>query len=507
MKRALATAACGALAAGSLAVGAAPAVASRTQLSVFEDDLQLVMSTAAVRERTLDDLAILGADTIHSIVFWNKVAPEALSRSRPAGFDGSDPSSYPPELWDRYDGLVRGAAVRDIDLLLSPSSPLPLWASRCKGGAKVRRVCRPDLTQFKRFVQALGKRYSGEHPDENEGRGPLPRVSRWSVWNEPNLGSWLSPQSAKVNGRLMPQSPAIYRELVRAAIKGLRASGHANDDILFGETAPLGRKTGAPSVRPLTPGDFLRGVLCIDDKGKALTGAQAAALDCKGGYARLGVTGMAHHPYTRGGSRSPTSKAAKNEITISSVARLKDVLRDGAARRRIPGSLPIFYTEFGFQTNPPDDIFGVSLARQAEWLNQSDWIAWRDPRIRSVAQYELRDEANPAAFQTGLRFLDGRPKPGFAAYRLPIWVTRLAGNKVRVWGQVRPAEDDAAETVEIQQDRSGSGAFETVAQAPVNRKGYVYASVPRSGGTWRLRWTPKDGGAAVLSRVAKVAAR
>lgn len=479
------------------------AAASKTQLSVFEDDQQLIARGAAVRERTLDDLAVLGADTIHSIVFWNKVAPAPLSKTRPDGFDGSDPAAYPPELWDKYDGLVRGATARSMDLLLSPSSPLPYWASRCKGGSKVLRVCKPDLTQFKRFVQALGTRYSGEYADENEGRGTLPRVNRWSIWNEPNLGSWLSPQYERRNGRLVPAAPALYRGLVRAAIKGLRESGHANDDILFGETAPLGRKTGAPSVRPMAPGAFLRGVLCLDAKGRSLRSGQG----CGGSFSRLAVTGIAHHPYTRGGSQPPTSKSARDEITIASISRLKALLSQGSRRKRIRGNLPIYYTEFGFQTNPPDDIFGVSLAKQAQWLNQSDWLAWRDPRIKSVAQYELRDEANPAAFQTGLRFLDGREKPGFAAYRFPIWVTRAGSTRVRVWGQVRPAEDDAEETVEILHDPAGGENFQVVAESTVNRKGYLLKTVARKGGSWQLRWTPKDGGAAIVSRVAKVARR
>ena len=72
----------------------------------------------------------------------------------------------------------------------------------------------------------------------------LPRVTRWSVWNEPNQGGWLTPQSARVAGRTEPQAPSIYRGLVRAAVKGLADSGHRADEVLGGETAPLGRTTG-----------------------------------------------------------------------------------------------------------------------------------------------------------------------------------------------------------------------------------------------------------------------
>jgi hypothetical protein len=480
---------------GALLV-AAPANASRVQRSIFEDDQTLVLSSATIRERTLDDLQTLGVDTVHSVVFWNKVSPAPLSTHRPAGFDGSNPAAYPANLWDRYDGLVRGAQARGMDVLLSPSSPMPAWASGCKASLKVRKVCRPNPTQFKRFVQALGTRYSGSYADENEGRGVLPRVSRWSIWNEPNQGGWLQPQATK-RGAL---APALYRQLVRAAILGLRASGHGHDEILFGETAPIGRSSGPATSRPTPPGTFLRDVLCIDSRGRAL---RRRSLDCGGGFARLPVTGVAHHPYTRGGSQPPTSKGSSSEITISSISRLKTILRQAGAKRRIPKRLPIQYTEFGFQTNPPDGLFGVSLAKQAAWINESDFIAWHDPSVRAVAQYEMRDEASLAAFQTGLRFLDGRLKPSWAAYRLPLWVAKR-GSKLLVWGQLRPAADGAVEQVDIQNAPTAHGAFTSVTTAAVrSRKGFFNVKVPKRAGVWRVSWTPSTGGAAILSRVAR----
>lgn len=483
--------------------GAPPAIASTSQLSLFQDDAQLVLSGDAARERGLDDLRALGVDAVHSIVFWAKVAPAPTARAKPAGFDGSDPAAYGGATWDKYDELVRGAQARGLDVVLSPASPIPFWASGCRQGKGVAlRTCRPSPTQFKRFVQALGTRYSGSYADESPGGGVLPRVKRWSVWNEPNQAGWLTPQYAKVRGRVQPQSPVIYRALVRAAAKGLAASGHRSDELLFGETAPIGRRTGTLSKRPIAPGAFLRGALCLDARGRKLSKSAAArALDC-GGFPRLPVTGVAHHPYTRGGSRPPTDAGGATEITISSASRLKAIVRQAAARGRIRSGLRISYTEFGFQTNPPDELFGVGLEAQAAYLNQSDWIAYRDPGVRTVAQYELRDEQSSAAFQTGLRFLDGRPKPSFVAYRMPLWLTRK-GSQYRVWGQVRPAADGAREPVEVQSAPPGSDAFETVTTATTEgRKGFVDVTVPARPGSWRLRWTPAGGGETITSRVA-----
>ena len=482
--------------------GTAPATASTSQLSLFQDDAQLVLSGDAARERGLDELQALGVDAVRSIVFWGKLAPAPTARAKPAGFDGSDPAAYGAATWDKYDGLVRGAQARGLGVVLSPASPTPVWASGCKQGRGVAlRTCRPSPTQFKRFVQALGRRYSGTYVDESPGGGVLPRVERWSVWNEPNQAGWLTPQYARVRGRVQPQSPVIYRALVRAAAKGLAASGHRSDELLFGETAPIGRRTGPLSKRPMAPGAFLRGTLCLDARGRRLTGAAARALDC-GGFPRLPVSGVAHHPYTRGGSRPPTDTGGSTEITISSASRLKAIVRQAAARGRVRSGLKISYTEFGFQTNPPDELFGVGLEAQAAYLNHSDWISYRDPGVRTVAQYELRDEQRAAAFQTGLRFLDGRPKPSFVAYRVPLWLTRK-GARYRVWGQVRPAADGAREPVEVQSAPPGSNAFETVTTTTTKgKKGFVDLTVPARPGAWRLRWTPAGGGETITSRVA-----
>jgi hypothetical protein len=174
---------------------------------------------------------------------------------------------------------------------------------------------------------------------------------------------------------------------------------------------------------------------------------------------------------------------------------------DAAGRaRRIPRRLPVYYTEFGFQTNPPDRLFGVRVKLQARYLNQSDWMASKDPRVRAVAQYKLLDEATLSSFQSGLRFVDGRPKPGYAAYKLPIWVSGR-GRSVRVYGQVRPAPNATPQAVQIQVRPKG-GAFTTVKTVTVrSRYGQFLTRVRRRPGVWRL----VSGG--LVSREAQVARR
>jgi hypothetical protein len=449
----------------------------------------------------------LGADTIRSLVYWRDVAPKPRSKKRPKKFDGANPAAYPAASWDAYDDLVRGVSARGMSLLLSPGAPLPRWASACaKGSAKIARSCRPKAKLYGDFVAALATRYSGAYADENQGGGVLPRVTRWSLWNEPNQPGWLYPQYERRGGRTIVTAARLYRDLARQGIRALQATGHGAEQILLGELAPIGRTGGALKTRPSPPGSFLREFLCIDSRGRKLRGSSARARGC-GGFSRLAVSGFAHHPYTRGGSQPPRSRSLPNEITIASVSRLKRLLDQGARAGRLPRKLPIFYTEFGYQTNPPDRLFGVPLAKQSQYLNQADYMAYRDRRVRSVAQYKLIDEPNMASFQTGLQFASGQPKPSFNHYKLPLYVVR-SGTNVKVYGQVRPAADNSAETVLIQNSPKKGQPFTTVQTVQVtSTKGHFLVDVPQQAGRWRLSWAPSAGGRTLLSREAKAAKR
>jgi hypothetical protein len=487
------------------ALPTAPALAAPDQLSLIEDETLMLESGPATQAVVLDEVKALGADIIRANVIWARVAPSPNSTKKPKGFNGKKPESYGTSL-QMLDSLVAGAQARGIQLLLTPTGPIPAWASRCKGSAAARKVCKPDPKLFGDFVRALGTKY--------------PTVKHWSIWNEPNLGSWLSPQYEVVNGVAVQRSASLYRSLAKSAISGLRASGHktSTDQIWLGETAPLGddpsgcsaqRKLRAPKgcakkIKKTSPSTFLRGVFCLSTSGGSLTGVEASEQGCKG-YKKLAVNGYAHHPYTRGGSRPPLSKTNAGEITIGTASRLTKLLDQAGKRKRIPAKLPVHYTEHGWQTNPPgvNDIFAVTDAQQSEYINQSDWISYNNSRVKTVAQYKIVDDQSiGAGFQMGLRlFSGGARKPSYDAYKLPIWVAKKGAN-VTVYGQARPADAGVAGTVDVQNAAAGSSSFKTVATVPVtSANGTFTADLPDTGGTWRLSWN------GITSRQAEVASK
>jgi hypothetical protein len=455
----------------------APAAAygSTSQESIFQDDAVLLSGHPGP---SLDLLQGLGVTTIHSLVFWNKVAPRPASRSRPHG-DFSNPSSYSDAAWAPYDALVREATARGMQVLLSPTGFSPRWASGCSV-----RDCKPSAKLYQRFVTAVGRRYSGTFKDSSGNL--LPRVSRWSIWNEPDQVGWLNPQS---------QAAPLYRALVYAGLAGLRSSGHSGDQVLLGETAPIGRG------RSSDPTTFLLNLFCIDARGHRLRGRLARAQGCTRHFKRFsGITGFAHHPY----NASATGPALRRprgagDITLATFGRLTKVLRLGARAHAIRSRLPIYITEYGIQSNPPNHRYGVPPSRQAMWLNEADFLAYKNRAVRSVAQYELIDGADTGVFTTGLIFNSGTPKPSLDAYQLPIWASRV-GSQTSLWFWVRPAAG-VPQNVFIEHDTGGG--FLDVDQATTDSHGFATVSEAGLSGRWRIAWTD-PAGAQHFSRAASV---
>ena len=141
----------------------------------------------------------------------------------------------------------------------------------------------------------------------------------------------------------------------------------------------------------------------------------------------------AHHPYPASPSETPSSGGCKNcpWITMATIRKLLILVK------RHFGSKPIWLTEYGYQTNPPDTFLGVPLKRQATMLSLAAMRAWRLPRVTMFFQYLYRDEPQLSRFQSGLVFADDRWKPSLQGFRLPFAQMGREADRAVVWGQVR----------------------------------------------------------------------
>jgi hypothetical protein len=481
------------VAAAAAATGS-PAAASPTQVSIIQDEQRLVYASQETRTQTLDRIKALGAQVAKVTVNWRAIAPSGASK--PSGFAGDDPADYAPAAWAPYDAFVREAAARGLRLFFLVGGRAPDWASGPALGEK-QGANRPNPSEFGRFVKALGKRYSGSYvpaaaPAPPPGPPPpppcpvavqpgepcpipippraalasagararaadaaLPRVSTWSVWNEPNLSGWLQPQYLK---RTVPISPTIYRQLFLAAHASLAATGHGGDSILFGELLPFARggKIYPSRVSPLA---FLREMACVDKRYRPYRGGAAVVRGCTG-FSPLPGSGLAYHPYTlAGGPETPTP--LQDDATINDLTRLDRTLAKLARRGRFARrTMPVWLTEFGYQTNPPDP-FASSISQVPQFMSESEWLAYHDRRVKSYAQYPLIDDPTQgtsnkrfSGFQSGLLASNGRPKKGvYQAYQTPLFVRLVSKSRVEIFGAVRGARPGTRVTLQ-----SGRGA-------------------------------------------------
>ena len=166
----------------------------------------------------------------------------------------------------------------------------------------------------------------------------------------------------------------------------LDRTGHRSDLFLVGELAPLGG--GATRTPPAT---FLRQLFCLRENGKRMRGAEARLQGCRR-VKPLRVSGVSDHPYARGAGVPTGRRQRKGAITVGTIGRFVPILH--SIKRHSPlthRSLPVYLTEFGVTTRPPDVKFGVRPNRQAQYLNLVDYLAYKRPWIKSVSQFQLAD--------------------------------------------------------------------------------------------------------------------
>jgi hypothetical protein len=252
----------------------------------------------------------------------------------------------------------------------------PRWAN---GG---RPPARLPSSGFGDFAYAAARRF--------------PWVRMWTVWNEPNSRTFSVPVSPRlyVQRALNPAFASLHRASVANRVAG-------------GVTSP--RKT--PSG--MSPLAFMQGM-------------HAA-------HARLDA--YAQNPYPVGRGETPTRATCSTcgYFTMALLPRIRaDVTRYFGAKK------PLWLTEYGYQTNPPDRLLGVSYAKQAEYLGEAALRVWQQRGVTVLIHFLIRDEPDIGGWQSGLFTAEGTSKPAYHAFALPLAQISRHGSSATLWGQVRP---------------------------------------------------------------------
>ena len=486
--------------------GNPPSEEERPVETVMQDDALMLHGSEHSVRSAARDMRGLGVDRVRITASWFFVAPGIASKRRPE-FDATDPNAYPQGSWGHLDRAIKAVRWADLKPMLDVAFFAPRWAVK-RGAPDGDHRWRPSATAFGRFSEAVAQRYNGGFDDPAEKDAKLPAVRLWTTWNEPNHESFLLPQWERAarrtaDGGWRPESPHIYRRMHEAGYGAIKKVNDANR-VLLGGTSFLGSDEAGPhkNVPPLR---FVRELACVDSRYRPLR-----RRECRG-FRALRADGYAHHPYSLYYPPDAEDPNPDN-VRIADLPRLAATLGELHRRGRIANELPVYLTEFGYETNPPDTIRGVSLDQQAGYLGEATHLAWRRPEVRMFAQFLLRDigpdrsapEGSPERwrdYQTGLVTHDGEPKPALNAFKLPFWVERAVTDDgtegLLAFGQVRPGTGPHQLTIELLTD----GAWAQVASVPVSRPtagedcttfasdayGFFERFLPLSGGSHTLR--------------------
>ena len=346
------------------AAGASPSVRYGVQ-----DDAYL--SAGSSLEPSLQTLDELGVGLVRYMVNWRQIAPVKPRHPTNPGDKAYD--------WSSTDAVLGALHAHKIQVLVTLYRA-PAWANRGKG-ANVAPASRYALADF---AIAVAKRY--------------PWLRMWEIWNEPNLQSFLK-----------PNSPQVYvQRLLNPAYVELHALNDANR-VAGGATSPRSTTTG------LSPVTFMRGM--------------------KAAHARLDA--YSHHPYPVTPGERPFGFAKGVCRYCTGVLTLANLPKLVAEVRRDFGPKRIWLTEYGYATNPPSPA-GVSWNQQAQYVAEAAWRVRSTPYVDLLIQFMLEDESRKNGWTTGLMSSTGLLKPAFNSFMLPIVEAARTGMRTTIWGQIRP---------------------------------------------------------------------
>ena len=415
--------------------------------TTLQDDAVFLHRSPADVRAAARQVQSLGGDRIRLTAGWSVIAPRSRSTRMPGGrFDGADPATYPRHAWDALDTAVDAARNVGLKVQVDIGFWAPRWAVRRASPAGRHRWW-PDARLFGDFARAVARRYRG-------------KVDMYTPWNEPNHLAFLAPQwTPDGAGGYRPESPHIYRAMYEAAYRAIKAvDRHAL--VLLGNTSSQG--SAVPGRDGVPPLEFLRALACVDEQLRPLR-----VPECRH-FRPLHADGYAHHPYSR--STTPaTPDPFADDAPLADSDRLESLLGALALRGRIAGDLPVYDTEYGYESRQDDPFAPFDRDQQATYLSWASYLAWKDPHTRMFAQFLLRD-IDPSAsgrapgtrgyyrdWQSGLFDSAGHAKPAAAAFKLPFWA-ELHGEQDRdrvvlLWGQVRPG--NGVQTVRVEQRDAG----------------------------------------------------
>ena len=207
-----------ALAVAAISCAVLPAAASAK--------LKLGVTSIAIQNRSptlfYDNVNALKMNVIRSQINWANIA----AKKPHAPEDPNDPAYD----WRALDKLVKESAAWQAAAPTAGRTAIydiwgtPKWARLYTG--HVAFVPVPKTAYFRYFVRAVAKRYNGTFVPAGSPAGtkPLPRITHWEIWNEPNNALGLAkPSKAKGKKNGVPAGAKAYVTLLNTAYSAIHA--------------------------------------------------------------------------------------------------------------------------------------------------------------------------------------------------------------------------------------------------------------------------------------------
>jgi hypothetical protein len=378
----------------------APAQAGKKmEVQLQDDGIFLFPNDYYDRDVAFRQARALGVTGLRMNIQWFMAMPAAQAQStvKPSQVN------YQFGVWDNAIARARQYGMR-VQLALAGDPPA--WAC---GDFRQPYACdgyRPNVAEFRAFAQAVAAHFGGS-------------VARYSIWNEPNWYTWISPHN---------QSPLIYRELYQAGYEGVKA-GYPKAKVLMGELAPRFQENIA-----IAPLEFLRKMVCVNAKFKRKRSA-----DRKCGPEPLKLDGFAHHPYhfeVRPGKRSPVA----DDLTMANIDDLNVHLEKLTKLGVLDPStkkIKVYLTEHGYMVTGNPDVRPrrqIPEYKRKKWVVNAFDIAQRTRRIKGMLYYNLVSAplGSPSSyFDLGLIQTNGVPRESY-------WALRNWAQTAIVEGRVKP---------------------------------------------------------------------
>ena len=123
-------------------------------------------------------------------------------------------------------------------------------------------------------------------------------------------------------------------------------------------------------------------------------------------------------------------------------------------------------------------------------------MAYVNPRVAAFSQYLMSDDPPRSdgyrygGFESGLRSADGKPKPAYEGFRLPLAV-EVYGSQRRAVGPRAPAARGDQGDDRAPPQRQAWRVLKTLNTTSTGV--YALKTTHRDGQTYRVRWTAPDG--------------